>query len=69
MHNSSCFINTLFKEATSFQVPTNILEAYPNTKKLKRACNKTFLHFGTLDSENPNSYGGTNIFHCVKKFI
>ena len=34
--------------------------AYPNTKKLKRACIKSLRHFATLGSRNPQFFDATN---------
>ena len=48
-----------FEEAhSSLQTwPLNI-EASPKTKKPKRACMESFLHFATLVGRNLRSFGG-----------
>ena len=45
------------KEVSSFSSSLVPLahEAFPNNKKLKRACIESFLHFVTLGSQNPRS--------------
>ena len=44
----------------SFQSAPLSPKASPSTKKLKRACTKSFQHFDTLDSLNPRSIDDTN---------
>ena len=55
-----CFGDLQEASSSPFQSVPLTLEAFPNTKKLKRACIESFRHFDTLGSINPKSFGGTN---------
>ena len=59
------FVELVETSSSSSSLATPLaLEASPTNKKLKRTCIESFWRFDTLNSQNPKSYGETNVITC-----